>query len=98
MSCFNNLNSDSPLSSPSRRPTNQNTEPMSRTLSLTERGRPTEKRSATLGTKRLGKVKIDFRPRKKKLFGPEKEKYIYSVPCRVEIGQQKLIQVETDLM
>ena len=30
---------------------------MSRTLSLTERGRPTEKRSATLGTKRLGKVK-----------------------------------------
>ena len=54
---FNNLISDSPLSSPSRRPsTNQNTEPMSRTLSLTERGRPTEKRSATLGTKRLGKV------------------------------------------
>ena len=64
MSCFNNSNSDSPLSSPSRRPTNQNTEPMSRTLSLTERGRPTEKRSATLGTKRLGKVKIDFRLRK----------------------------------
>ena len=68
MPCFNNLNSDSPLSSPSRRPTNQNTEPMSRTLSLTERGRPTEKRSATLGTKRLGKVKNDFRPRKEKSY------------------------------
>lgn len=69
MSCFNNLNSDSPLSSPSRRPTNQNTEPMSRTLSLTERGRPTEKRSATLGTKRLGKVKNEFIPAQKYSFG-----------------------------
>ena len=64
---FNNL--DSPISSPSRRPnslsnqsllnsSNQMSETGGRTMSLTERGRPTEKRSATLGTKRLGKVRI----------------------------------------